>query len=212
MRLSVIGGTGYTGSHIVSEAAMRSLEVTSFSRHLPRYPVKDATYQQADVLNSASLELAFEGADVVLVALSPRGAMLGQVRPAVIAIADMAAQHGVRLGVMGGAGSLKTSEDGPSLLESHQVPEAAVPESSEMAQVLYDLKSRDDVDWFMICPALVYGENNPGIRTGQYRIDDDLLVTDGQGNSKISGADLAVAFLDEVTHPSHHRQRFSVGY
>ena len=28
----------------------------------------------------------------------------------------------------------------------------------------------------------------------------------------LSGEDLAVAFLDEVEKPAHHRERFTVGY
>jgi putative NADH-flavin reductase len=30
--------------------------------------------------------------------------------------------------------------------------------------------------------------------------------------SFISGEDLAVAFIDEIETPAHHRERFTVGY
>ncbi|WP_194922416.1 NmrA family NAD(P)-binding protein, partial [Catenulispora rubra] len=33
--ITVIGGTGYTGSHIIREAAARGHQVTSLSRSLP---------------------------------------------------------------------------------------------------------------------------------------------------------------------------------
>jgi putative NADH-flavin reductase len=38
------------------------------------------------------------------------------------------------------------------------------------------------------------------------------LITDAQGASRISAADLAVAVVDEVEQPRHPRRRFTVGY
>jgi uncharacterized protein len=37
-------------------------------------------------------------------------------------------------------------------------------------------------------------------------------VTDAAGESFISGADLAVAVVDEIETPKHSRERFTVGY
>jgi len=53
---------------------------------------------------------------------------------------------------------------------------------------------------------------NPGERTGEYRDGGDVIVTDAEGESFISGADLAVAVLDEIESPKHPRGRFTVGY
>jgi uncharacterized protein len=43
-------------------------------------------------------------------------------------------------------------------------------------------------------------------------VGGDVLVTDADGNSNISGADYAKAFVDEIEQPAHRRQRFSVAY
>jgi putative NADH-flavin reductase len=51
-----------------------------------------------------------------------------------------------------------------------------------------------------------------GPRTGEYRGGDDTLIVDEDGASRISAADLAVALVDEVENPKHHRRRFTVGY
>ena len=64
----------------------------------------------------------------------------------------------------------------------------------------------------MIAPAGGFGAWNPGERTGTYRIGGDVIVTDADGESFISGADLAVAVLDEIENPQHVRGRFTVGY
>jgi putative NADH-flavin reductase len=52
----------------------------------------------------------------------------------------------------------------------------------------------------------------PGERTGKYRVGSDQLMTDGDGQSRISLEDYAVAMLDEAEQPQHHRARFSVAY
>jgi putative NADH-flavin reductase len=53
---------------------------------------------------------------------------------------------------------------------------------------------------------------NPGQPTGRYRVGGDVLLTDAAGKSEISGADYALAFVDEIDQPRHHRTRFSVAY
>jgi putative NADH-flavin reductase len=52
----------------------------------------------------------------------------------------------------------------------------------------------------------------PGERTGFFRTGDDFLLTDDNGDSRISQEDFAVAILDEAEDPRHHRSRFTVGY
>src|SRR4051795_13033622 len=65
----VFGGTGYTGGHIVREAASRGHQVISVSRTRPNDPVAGVRYE----IGSAE-QLAPElipGADAVVATLSP---------------------------------------------------------------------------------------------------------------------------------------------
>ena len=39
-----------------------------------------------------------------------------------------------------------------------------------------------------------------------------MLVRDADGKSYISGADFAVAVVDEIEQANHRRERFTVGY
>ena len=49
-----------------------------------------------------------------------------------------------------------------------------------------------------------------GTRLG---VAGDILLTDADGNSNISGADYAIrAFVDEAGQPTNRRQRSSVAY
>jgi len=78
-----------------------------------------------------------------------------------------------------------------------------------MAEVLAIYRAENDLDWTYISPSMSI---EPGERTGKFRLGGDQLLTDAQGNSAISTEDFALALIDEVEHPRHLRQRFTVGY
>src|SRR3546814_15600038 len=82
--------------------------VVSFNRTRPQGDIANVAYQVGDVLNDAFLASAFEGADIVISALSPRGALEGEgkLRAVLAKAANLAAERGIRFGVIGGAGSL----------------------------------------------------------------------------------------------------------
>jgi len=52
----------------------------------------------------------------------------------------------------------------------------------------------------------------PGERTGKFRLGGDQMLTDAEGNSRISVQDYAVAMIDELEQPAHSRKRFTVAY
>ena len=212
-RITVLGGTGYAGGHIVSEAAKRGHEVTSVSRTAPASAIDGVRYLHGSVLDANLLSQALADADVVVSAVAPRGELEGRIEEAVAGIAAAAQQAGVRLGVIGGAGSLHVSADGPRLYDTEVFPEAYLPEARAMGAVLDALRvSPQALDWFLVCPAVGFGGYAPGEATGKYRVGGDVLLADDQGVSFISGADLAVAIVDEIETPRHRRQRFTVAY
>ena len=61
-------------------------------------------------------------------------------------------------------------------------------------------------------PAGSFGSWNPGERTGVFRLGGDVLLADANGDSSISGADLAIAYVDEIEQAAHPRARFTVAY
>ena len=209
----VLGGTGYAGGHIAAEAVGRGLTVTSWSRSLREEQISGVEYRTGDLLDSAVLEEALSGADVVVGALSPRGALDGKLREVYSEVARVATAAGVRFGVVGGAGSLFVSEGGPTVASGPDFPEAFRSEATQLAEVLGDLRASDErLDWFFISPAGTFGAYAPGEATGNYRVGGDVLLTDENGESFISGADFAKAFVDEIVTPAHRRERFTVAY
>lgn len=211
-QVTIFGGSGYAGRHIAEAAAVRGLTVTSVSRGEIAEQIAGVTYAEGSLLDAADRARALDGADVVVVAVSPRGNMAGQVRPAIAALAADADQAGVRLGVVGGAGSLLVVEGGPRVVDSG-FPEEFRPEAEEMAGVLDDLRAAPEtLDWFLVSPAGEFGAFAPGEYRGEYRVGGDVLLTDAEGRSAISGADFGVAIVDEIETPVHRRARFTVAY
>ncbi|QIK84667.1 NAD(P)-dependent oxidoreductase [Sanguibacter sp. HDW7] len=212
-RITVLGGTGYAGGHIVREAAARGHEVTSVSRTLPEDRVDGVTYRTGDALDPATIAQVAEGADVVVHALAPRGPLAGRLEDVARDVTARASDAGARLGVVGGAGSLLVSPDGPRVADGPDFPEAFHAEALTMGSILDDLRTGPaDLDWFMLSPSAGFGGFAPGERTGSYRTGDDVLLVDDAGESFISGEDFAIAFLDEIENPAHRRARFTVGY
>jgi putative NADH-flavin reductase len=212
-RITVLGGTGYAGAHIVREAIAQGHHVTSFSRTVPEAPVEGATYLTGSVLDDAVLDRAVADTDVVVSALAPRGELAGRTGGVLSAVAARCADLGVRFGVIGGAGSLLTSPGGPRVMDDEHFPADYLDEAREMAGVLDDLRgSGSEGDWFYVSPAAGFGAHAPGERTGRYRIGGDVLLTDDSGASDVSGADLAVAVVAEIENPVHRNARFLVTY
>ncbi|WP_243224623.1 NAD(P)-dependent oxidoreductase [Microbacterium sp. CIAB417] len=211
-RIVVIGGTGYAGRHIVQEAVSRGHEVISVSRSKPENPVDGALAVQGSVLDIDALGDVFDGADAVVSALSPRGDMTDGVLDALRGLISKLAGTPTRLGVVGGAGGSLVAPGGPRLFDSG-FPEEYKHEAQVGIDSLALLESSDaGLDWFFIHPAEVFGPWAEGERTGHYRDGGDVLVRDEDGKSYISGADFAIAVVDEIEQGHHHRERFTVGY
>lgn len=211
-RIAVIGGTGYAGRHIVTEAAERGHTVVSVARSLPGERVEGATYVEGTLLDVPSLVAELQGVDVVVFAVAARGDMEGLVRPAVAEFVA-ALPDTVRVGVIGGAGGSLSAPGGPRVVDLPSFTEEYKPEALEAIGVLEDLEATPAArDWFYVHPAGGFGAWNPGERTGSYRDGGDVIVVDDDGESFISGADLGVAVIDEIEEPKHSRERFTVGY
>lgn len=184
----------------------------SVSRTLPEDGRLDgATYVRGSLLETEALAKDLEGIDDVVIAVAPRGDMAGKTRGAIRSFIH-ALDPNTRVGVIGGSGGALIAPGGPRRFEQ-DFSEEFLAEAVEMSEVLDDMQALGtDHDWFLIHPAGNFGPWAEGERTGSYRTGGDVTVTDANGDSNISGADLGVATIDEIDDPKHHAQRFTVGY
>ena len=110
--------------------------------------------------------------------------------------------------VVGGAGSLLNNA-GTLLVNTPAFPESYKPEALAGTAFLERLRAEPELNWTFLSPAFVFAE---GERTGHFRLGGDTALTTEQGPTRISFGDYAIALVDEIERPAHHRQRFSVAY
>ena len=209
-RIVVFGVTGYAGGHITAELLDRGHTVVGVARGIAQADARAGLELRAgSIYDPAFRTETVKGADAVVVALPAHPADGPDLDTIVPGLLDAVA--GARLGVVGGAASLLATEGGPLVLDT--LPEEYKPEAEAHSRVLEALKrAGTTADWFYLSPAASFGSWNPGVKTGSFRLGTDVLITDVNGNSEISGADYATAFVDEIEKPAHHRARFTVGY
>ena len=211
-RITVLGGSGYAGAALVAEARKRGHEVTSVSRSAPASPVDGVQHVEGSVLDADVLDRVLEGRDVVVSALSPRGDMAGKVEGVLADLLSRLAGTPTRLGYIGGASSLLTEEGGPSLwdVSKDHVPDEVRPEVQTGLDTFAMLqKSPESLDWFYVSPPQDFGSWLGTPSTGSYTLGGDVLLRNADGASTISADDLALAIVDEIETPAHHRRRFT---
>jgi putative NADH-flavin reductase len=214
MKITVLGGSGYTGGNIVREAVGRGHEVTSFSRTVPADQVAGVRYEIGSLLDDAVRQRAVAGADVVIGALAPRSELETGLEALYARLEELAAAAGARLGIVGGFSTLRPAEGAPRMVEGDGVPAEFAAEARVMHTVLMHFldAAPAHLDWFYASPAASYGSHAPGEATGGYRIGGEVALLDENGESALSGADFALAVVDEIETPAHHRSQFSVAY
>ncbi|MFL6004355.1 MAG: NAD(P)-dependent oxidoreductase [Nocardioides sp.] len=207
----VFGGNGYTGGNVVREAASRGHQVIAVSRSEPKEPVPGVRYEVGRAEDVAPRVVP--GADAVVAALSPRGDMAGRLVDAYDELARLSAQAGARYLQVGGFSSLRPAPEQPRFVEG-EIPEPYRAEAveGEATRVLLAERAPDELDWVFVSPAGGYGSFAPGEWTGAYRVGGEIALFDADGDSHISGADFALAIVDEIDKPRHHREHIGIAY
>ena len=126
-----------------------------------------------------------------------------------VLIAGVTAAGVARLIVVGGAGSLEVAP-GLKLVDTPEFPAAWKGLALAAGEALDVFRAEANaLEWTYFSPAAFI---QPGARTGTFRLGGDQLVTDANGESKISAEDYAIALIDELEQPAHIRQRFTAAY
>jgi uncharacterized protein len=203
MKIAVIGATGNAGSRIVVELLNRGHQVLGIARHPDKLqPRPGLTLTQGDVKDEAGMAQLLTGQEAAIHSVRFQDT---DVHTAVGAAKKAGLK---RFLVVGGAGSLEVAP-GTALVDTPGFPPAYKPEASAGRDFLNSLKSERDLDWTYLSPSVFF---SPGERTGKFRLGKDQILTAADGKSSISMEDYAIALADEIEHPRHSRQRFTVGY
>lgn len=212
MNIALFGATGTIGQRILHEALQRGHTVTAIVRDPARLTETHPNLRvtTGDILDAASIATTVVGQDAVISSYGPReGEAGGVVEVAHTLIAGLAQAGVKRLVVVGGAGSLEVAP-GEQLVDQPYFPAAwkAIALAARDARDVYRNEA-GALDWSYFSPAAFI---QPGERTGTFRLGTTQLVTDAEGNSRISAEDFALALLDEIEKPQFIQQQFTIGY
>jgi putative NADH-flavin reductase len=213
MKVAIIGASGQIGAFIRDEALARGHQVTAIVRNPEKIAVRNPHLNvvKADVLEDKVDELV-KSHDAVISAYNPGWGNPDiyneQIRGYKAIISGVKRSGIKRLLVVGGAGTLEVAP-GVLVLDTTNFPEQVKGGVLATRETLYMLKEEKELEWTFLSPpsSIAAGE-----RRGHYRVGKDQLLKDEKGESKISTQDYAVAVLDELEHPQHIRERFTVAY
>ncbi|CAL9665331.1 NAD(P)-dependent oxidoreductase [Streptomyces sp. enrichment culture] len=199
MNIVVFGAGGRAGRQAVAEARRRGHQVTAVVRDPARHgDLTDARTVAGDVTDPRGVAHVAAGHDAALSAavdlsVPPYDFFTTSAR----ALATGLAQAGVRRLVVVGIASVLPGASGVPLMDEPGFPSEYRPLSLGHAAGLDELRARD-LDWAYVAPAGDF--DHDGTRSGRYRIADHADPT-----SRITHADFALALLDEIDTPRHHR-------
>ncbi|HEX5153007.1 MAG TPA: NAD(P)-dependent oxidoreductase [Parafilimonas sp.] len=216
MKVVLIGASGFVGSAVLHELLQRGHYVTAITRNAGKLqPANNLAAISVDVLNEVDVANVLAGHDAVISAYNA-----GWQNPNLYkdflkgsqAIQSAVKKAGIkRLIVVGGAGSLFIAP-GQQLVDTEGFPDDWKPGALAARDYLNILKQERELDWTFLSPAIEMHPGTSGKRLGTYRTGLDNPVTDTEGRSVISVEDVAVAVADELEHPKHIQQRFTVAY
>ena len=206
MKIAVLAANGKLGSLIVKEAVERGNDVTAIAREENKTVAKK--FLKRDIFDLTEDDL--KDFDVVITAF---GAWTEETLPlhktTVEHLSNILANKNTRLLVVGGAGSLYTDESFKTqLFTTPDFPVDYFPIASNQAKGLDVLRSRKDVKWTYVSPAIEFEFDWE--RKGEYQLAGEVFTVNAQGKSEISYADYAIAMIDEVEKGKHINQRISV--
>ncbi|HEY4247441.1 MAG TPA: NAD(P)-dependent oxidoreductase [Lacunisphaera sp.] len=203
MKIAIIGATGQVGSQLTTEALSRGHNISGIARSPDSLPTHERLKPvKADLTDSARLPQILMGHGAVFVAVKFAG-LDGEKLIAAIESSGVK-----RFLVVGGAGSLEIAP-GKRLVDQSTFPTEYKAEALAAGSFLKLLRRETGLDWTFLSPSAYL---HAGPRTGKFRLGHDTLLVDTKGESHISIADYAIAFLDELERPQYPRSRFTVGY
>lgn len=213
-RIVVFGGGGRAGRRAVAEAAGRGHEVTAVVRDPTRHQDLGGhrvTVVAGDVTLAGSVAACAAGHDAAISTVARLDVPSEQFYPvAAQALLDGLSQAGVGRLVVVGIGTVLETAPGVPLHDSPAFPAEHRAFSLGHAAGLDVLRGTSTgVDWLVLAPPPVVLAEEAG-PTGAYRIGGQQVLP-GSETATFSYAELAVAVVDEIERPQHHRALVAVG-
>ncbi|WP_405615688.1 NAD(P)H-binding protein [Streptomyces sp. NBC_01511] len=215
-QIIVFGAGGRGGRAAVAEAVGRGHQVTAVVRDAARHAGLEEAYSgdggkytvrivEGDVTDADTVATLAQGHTAAISSVYDPAAEPGLLYPAASrALLDGLARAGVRRLVGVGLASNLETASGTLLLDTPGYPQEHRGFLLGHAAGTDVLRASpaDACDWVVLSPSGDF--DHDGARTGAYR------TAPGDAASRISYADFAIALIDEIDSPRHHRTHIGV--
>lgn len=210
-RIVIFGAGGRAGRRAVAEAVARGNEVTAAVRDPAGHRElagERVTVVAGDVTDTDSVAAVAAGHDAAINTATrmdvPSEAFY---TAATQALLDGLPRAGVRRLVAVGIGTTLEASTGLLVHDTPGFPaEARAFSLGHLAQLDLLTAAGTDIDWLVIAPPPIFLDDQAA-RPGGYRVGGRRLLP---AADDFSYADLAVALIDEIETPEHHRTVISV--
>jgi putative NADH-flavin reductase len=209
MKLLIFGATRGTGHKLIEQALDQGHRVTAFVRDPAKLGIKHANLQivQGDVMNSAAVEQAVKGQDVVLSAIGAPPSSKDPIRAeGTRNIIRAMEKIGVRRFISLSSHGVGDTRETLPLLYKYVIVPIFLRRVFADHEVQEDYIKQSRLDWTIVRPTAL----TDGQRTGAYR--HCVPVTEKNHNNKISRADVADFMLKQLAEDTYLRKTPTISY
>ncbi|MEP6710912.1 MAG: NAD(P)H-binding protein [Ferruginibacter sp.] len=207
MIVTIFGGTGMVGQHLVKQALNKEYIVKAFGRNVFTAGFaenKNLHLTPGALFDAKQVFDAVSGSDAVLSALG--GAFDGTDKTRSLGMKNIVAQMEKaavkRIIAVGGMGSLDNEEEEP-IMDTPNYPKQFLAVSKEHYKA-YEYLKGSSLDWTMLCPPDIINAE----ATGLYHTAANHLPVPNM--YKINAGDLAMCMLNEITKNEYLHQRVGI--
>ena len=207
MKIAIIAANGKAGKLIMNEALARGLDATATVRDKTKINNPNVKIIEKDLFDLTKDDL--KEFDTVVSAFGVwEEKELDKHSLAMEHLCKILANTNIRLMVIGGAGSLYVNKEHTmTLKDTTDFPDIFMGVAVSSIKAYDILKSKKDILWTYVSPSADFQAD--GKRTGEYNIGHNELLFNSKGESSISYADYAIAFVDEIQNKKYLNQRIT---
>lgn len=208
MKIAIIGATGKAGKLIMEEALKRNLDVTAIVRNKSKLSNSEVKVIEKNLFDLNKDDL--KDFDTVVSAFGIwEEKELPKHAEVMNHLCDILSDTNIRLMVVGGAASLFVNKEHTMMLiESPDFPKGWINLATNSNKAFEILKGKKNVLWTYVSPSADFQAD--GEKTGKYNIgENDELCFNSKGESVISYADFAIAFVDEIENKKFLNKRIT---
>lgn len=208
MKIVLFGATGNVGKVLMKEILTKETDVTVVVRSKDKLENSNVKIVEGDIKDYGKFLKDIPKDAIVISAMGPVFGNENDFSEIMSNLIEFSKEvKAQRVIVVGGAGSLYVAE-GLKLVDTESFPKDWKPIANAHINALEQLK-KSNLNWTYFSPAAFF---EPGEKKGNYKLGNSNLISDENGNSKISFADYSEALVNEIAANKYEKKQMTIGY